>query len=86
VKDGLLIWKNKYYHSLTENVIYQDGTWYLDMNGNGVWDGTTTDRLVTAFGMTGWTQITGDWNGDGRTKIGIYKEGTWYLDMNGNGA
>jgi hypothetical protein len=28
----------------------------------------------------------GDWNADGRTKVGIYKEGVWYLDTNGNGA
>jgi (2Fe-2S) ferredoxin len=66
--------------------IYKEGTWYLDMNGNGAWDGTTTDRLVTAFGLPGWTPVIGDWTGDGRTKIGIYKDGTWYLDMNGNGA
>jgi (2Fe-2S) ferredoxin len=66
--------------------VYKDGTWYLDMNGNGVWDGPVTDRLVTAFGSPGWTQVTGDWNGDGRTKVGVYKDGTWYLDRNGNGV
>ena len=66
--------------------IYKDGAWYLDMNGNGVWDGPQTDKLVPSFGLPGWTQVTGDWNGDGRTKIGIYKDGTWYLDTNGNGA
>jgi hypothetical protein len=32
------------------------------MNGNGVWDGTTTDRLVTAFGLPGRTQVTGKWS------------------------
>jgi hypothetical protein len=56
------------------------------MNGNGVWDGPVTDRLVTAFGLPGWTQVTGDWNGDDRTKVGVYKDGTWYLDRNGNGV
>jgi len=66
--------------------IYQNGVWYLDMNGNGVWDGTQTDRLVTAFGQPGWTPVLGDWTGTGTTKVGIYKDGTWYLDMNGNGV
>ena len=66
--------------------IYKDGTWYLDMNGNGAWDGAVPDKMVTSFGQAGWTPILGDWNGDGTTKIGIYKDGTWYLDMNGNGV
>jgi len=66
--------------------IYKDGIWYLDVNGNGVWDGAPSDTLVTAFGMPGWTPLVGDWNGDTKTEIGIYKDGTWYLDMNGNGA
>jgi hypothetical protein len=26
--------------------------------------------------------VTGDWNGNGITKIGIYSEGNWYLDTN----
>lgn len=35
--------------------------------------------------------MAGDWNGDGKTKIGIYyaspnSEGWWYLDYNGTGA
>ena len=72
---------------MTKVGIYKEGTWYLDMNGNGAWDGPVTDRMVTAFGLPGWTPVVGDWNGDGKgQKIGIYKEGTWYLDMNGNGA
>ena len=28
----------------------------------------------------------GDWNGDGKTKIGIYRGGFWILDYNGNGT
>ena len=38
------------------------------------------------FGLPGWTSVVGDWNGDGKTKIGIYKDGVWYLDYNGNGV
>ena len=27
--------------------IYRNGTWYLDRNGNGVWDGTPTDGFIS---------------------------------------
>jgi len=33
----------------------------------------------------GETPVLGDWNGDGRTKIGVYLRGFWALDFNGNG-
>ncbi|TAN40738.1 MAG: hypothetical protein EPN25_06505 [Nitrospirae bacterium] len=67
--------------------IFADGTWYLDVNGNGAWDGVPADSIY-AFGggVAGAVPVTGDWNGSGTTKIGIYADGTWYLDMNGNGA
>ena len=29
--------------------------------------------------------VVGDWNGDGRTKVGIFRQGfLWVLDANGN--
>jgi hypothetical protein len=59
------------------------------MNGNGIWEGTTTDRMVTAFGLPGLiTPVVGDWNGDGTTKIGGYRvtDGAWRLDYDGNGV
>ncbi len=28
----------------------------------------------------------GDWNGDGKSKIGVFKDGAWRLDYNGNGS
>ncbi|TAN38746.1 MAG: hypothetical protein EPN25_12945 [Nitrospirae bacterium] len=65
--------------------IYADGYWYLDMNGNGVWDGPPTDSLYFYGGMAGAVPVTGDWTGDGITRVGIYSDGTWYLDLNGNG-
>jgi len=48
--------------------------WFLDMNGNGVWDGDTTDRM-TILGWTGTTPVVGDWNGDGKTKVGTFLNG-----------
>jgi len=65
------------------------GMFYLDWNGNGVWDGTPTDALYT-FGLAGDIPVTGDWNGSGTTKIGVFRimsgVGKWFLEMNGNGV
>jgi hypothetical protein len=38
-----------------------------------VWWGNPTDIPVM-----------GDWNGDGRLKIGVYRDGFWIIDWNGN--
>jgi hypothetical protein len=69
--------------------LFVAGTWYLDVNGNGAWDGPVTDRLISTFTpTTGGTPVWGDWDGDKKTEIGIYDPttGTWYLDFNGNGV
>ena len=64
-----------------------DGTFYLDYNGNGIWDGCGTDRC-TPIGLATDTPIVGDWNGSGTTKVGAFRpsDGTFYLDTNGNGV
>ena len=59
-------------------------TWYLDLNGNGQWDGCGADACI-GFGMAGDVPVAGDWTGTGQAKIGVYRDGTWYLDLNGNG-
>ena len=71
--------------------IYRNGFWILDYNGNGVYDydGTAANDKFYGFGGTtasGYVPVVGDWNGDGRTKIGFYKGGSWALDYNGNGT
>ncbi len=63
--------------------LYVNGTWLLDYNGNGVWDGPGVDKLVY-FGGPGYTPLVGDWNGSGTTKLGVYQDGTWLIDYNGN--
>jgi hypothetical protein len=65
--------------------LYINGTWYLDFNGNGVWDGPDVDKLVY-FGGPGYAPYVGDWNGSGTSKMAVHKDGTWMIDFNGNFA
>jgi len=60
------------------------GNWYLDLNGNGVWD-SASDRTVK-FGQPGDQPVAGDWGGTGVDCLGIYRQGNWYLDLNGSGV
>jgi hypothetical protein len=64
-----------------------DGTFYLDYNGNGVWEGCATDRCLQ-IGLNGDLPVVGDWNGSGTAKVGLFRpsNGTFYLDYNGNGV
>jgi len=63
-----------------------NGFWYMDVNGNGLWDGRPTDWQINQFGSPGDIPIVGDWNGDKKSEIGVYRPSTsaWYLDVNGN--
>jgi hypothetical protein len=60
--------------------------WYLDKNGNGVWNTCATDTCLAPFGTTGDIPVSGDWFGLDFTAIGVFRpsDGRWYLD-NGNG-
>ncbi|HME07130.1 MAG TPA: SBBP repeat-containing protein [Bryobacteraceae bacterium] len=67
-------------------VLRQGFLWLLDADGNE--RENHPGDLVYAFGgIPGDIPITGDWNGDGHTKIGIYRPGNglFILDSNGNG-
>ncbi len=63
-------------------------TWYVDMNGDGAWNGTPADKTYW-FGVPGAKPVAGNWSGLGEiSKIGVYDPATfqWYLDANGDGA
>ncbi len=65
---------------------YRQGQWFLDRNGNGVWDGCAVDACFDAFAIrSGDIPVVGDWTGTGTAKLGLYSKGKWYLDKNGNG-
>ena len=73
---------------ITKTGIFRPGGhWYLDMNNNGTWDGTPTDKTFFWGKQPGDIPVAGDWTGDGITKTGIFRAGGhWYLDMNNNGT
>jgi len=63
--------------------VLRNGAWFLDDNGNGVWD---FGDVLSFFGTSGDQPVAGDWNGDGKDKIGVLRNAAWYLDANGNRA
>lgn len=59
---------------------------YLDLNGNGTWDGAVGGDLIQHLGGRSTdTPLAGDWNGDGVDEIGLHRNRTFLLDMNGDG-
>ena len=54
---------------ITEIGVFRRGEWYLDINGNGVWD---EDDLWAKLGSVGDLPVVGDWDGDGTDTIGLF--------------
>ncbi|NLY01624.1 MAG: hypothetical protein GXY83_36520 [Rhodopirellula sp.] len=54
---------------IDEVAVFFDGLWFIDLNGNGVWD---QGDLWARLGEAGDQPVTGDWDGDGKTDIGIF--------------
>jgi hypothetical protein len=54
---------------VTDVGVFVDGQWFLDLNGNGVWD---QGDLWAQLGSQDDLPVTGDWDADGKSDIGIY--------------
>jgi hypothetical protein len=81
-----VIFENAYLIPSKENIGVSRGskTWLLDKSGNGAYG---AGDLTYTFGKAGDLNITGDWNGDGKTEIGVVRNNrTWLLDKSGDGA
>jgi hypothetical protein len=58
--------------------------WVLNANGTGVFG--AGDKFFAFGGQAGAIAFSGDWNGDGRSKVGYYLNGFWVLDYDGDGV
>jgi hypothetical protein len=64
-----------------------NGLFILDYDGDGQL--TAADKVydIGVGIQAGDVPVVGDWNGDGRTKVGLFRQGFfWILDTNGNGV
>lgn len=70
---------------ITKVGVYRNGNWYIDYNGNGVWD--DEDILIEndpENPVAGGIPVVGDFNGDGIDNIGLFVDGVWHLDTTGD--
>ncbi len=61
--------------------LFRNGTWILDINGNGAVD--ASDKTVV-FGQAGDLPVVGDWLGTGHIALGLFRNGTFILDLSGH--
>jgi hypothetical protein len=67
----------------TKGGVFLNGGWWLDANGDGIWD---TGDDYHKFGSSGVQAVTGDWNLDGKDEIGVFYNEGWWLDANADGT
>jgi hypothetical protein len=76
-------------HGIAKIGIYRPSTGdiFLDRNGNGEWEGCSTDICMKWLAQANGIPIAGDWQGDGTTRVGTFDSasGMWHLDRNSNG-
>ena len=75
-------------NGITEMAVFRNShNWYIDYNGNGVWDGPAGGDRIYITGKPGDIAVPGDWNGDNITEMAVFRGShTWYIDYNGNGV
>jgi len=74
-------------NNITEMAVFRDShNWYIDYNGNGIWDSPAGGDRIYITGKPGDIPVPCDWNGDGITEMSVFRGNhTWYIDFNGNG-
>ena len=64
-----------------------NGLFILDYDGDGQFTAADKAYNLGVGVQAGDVPVVGDWNGDGRTKVGLFRQGFfWILDTNGNGV
>jgi hypothetical protein len=63
-----------------------NGLFVLDYDGDGRFTNQDRSFSLNIGIQAGDVPVAGDWNGDGRAKVGLYRQGRWLLDYNGDGA
>jgi uncharacterized repeat protein (TIGR01451 family) len=64
-----------------------NGLFLLDYDGDGQFTAADKAYSLGVGTQPGDIPVVGDWNGDGRTKVGLFRQGFfWILDTNGNGT
>jgi hypothetical protein len=60
--------------------------WFLDANGNGIWDGCGVDICSQSFGASIDLPVVGQWKRRGEDRIAIFRraDNQWQLDINGS--
>ena len=69
MSDGIPIAGDFNGDGLAEIGVFFEGQWFVDLNGNGVWD---EDDLWAKLGHKLDLPVAGDWDGDGKDDIGIF--------------
>ena len=64
--------------------VFRRGMWFLDTNGNHVFD---QGDKVFVYGRAGDVPVVSNWSGVGKAdQIGVFRDGIWFVDSNGDGA
>ena len=60
--------------------------WFLDANGNAIWEGCEVDICSRSFGGSEDLPVVGQWKNRGEDRIAIFRRAGnhWQLDVNGN--
>ncbi len=68
------------------SAVFLAGSWYVDRNHSGGFDGAAAGDQILSFGQAGDIPVAGDWTGSGTVRVGVFRAGQWLLDCNGNGV